>query len=82
MLRGFSVNLPPSATDLTRVTTAELDAKLGADRYQLARSHDEIDREVGEARVGREFYPLLMLALAGVLALEQLLSNRFYGAKA
>ena len=78
---GFSVNLDPSATNLTRVTSARLDESLGAGRYRLAASRTEIDRGIGEARVGREFFPILMLALAGVFALEQLLANRFYGAK-
>lgn len=76
--RGFAVNLPTEREDLVRLTRAELDQRLGADRYRFAATRDEIDRDVGEARRGREFFPLLMVGLAIVLGLEQLLANRFY----
>jgi hypothetical protein len=56
----------------------ELDAQLGADRYRLARSTDELAPGVGEARLGREFYPALWLLFGLILALEQVLANRFY----
>ena len=77
-LLGFSVNLPLEASDLTRADGARLDAVLGKDRYQLARETADIVREQGEARVGREFFPLLALLLVGVLGVEALLANRFY----
>lgn len=78
VVRGFSSNLPASATDLTRVPAGELDALLGKDRYQLARSREEIHRVVGQQRVGQEMYPYVILLLAAALALEQVLANRFY----
>ena len=78
MVRGFSVNLPPEATELRRVESTRLDELLGKDRYQFARNRDEIELSVGEARAGREFYPTLLVLLAGALAMEQLLANRFY----
>ncbi|MCA9121609.1 MAG: BatA domain-containing protein [Planctomycetaceae bacterium] len=78
VVRGFSVNLPPEATDLTRVSIDELDAKIGKGRYQLARDKDEIALEVGEARVGREFYSHLLVLLVVVLGIEHLMANRFY----
>ncbi|MBI2480355.1 MAG: hypothetical protein HYV60_17485 [Planctomycetia bacterium] len=78
LVRGFAVNLPPAVTDLTRLSRAELDSRLGKDRYQLARDKDEIELEVGEARVGREFYSHLLVLLIAVLGLEQLMANRFY----
>jgi hypothetical protein len=62
VMRGFAVNLHAAASDLTRVP----------------RDRHEIVLEVGEARVGREFYPFLLLALAVVLGLEHVLANRFY----
>ena len=76
--RGFSVNLPASVTDLQRLEPQQLDAILGADRYQLARSTEDLVLGVGEARLGREFYPVLLSLVALVLALETLLANRFY----
>ncbi len=77
--RGFSVNLDPAATNLTRLPREQLDDILGKNRYRLAVTRDEINREIGEARVGREFFPLLLVVLAGVLGLEHILANRFYG---
>ena len=78
VVRGFSVNLPPDATNLTRITRDDLDKLLGKGRYQFARDKDEIKLEVGEARVGREFYSPLMLVLVVILGVEYLMANRFY----
>jgi len=78
IVRGFSSNLSPGATDLTRLPPAELDTLLGKDRYQLARSREEIHRVVGQQRVGQEMYPYVALLLVVALALEQVLANRFY----
>jgi hypothetical protein len=55
-----------------------LDELLGKDRYQLARSQEEIDRAVGNDRIGSEFYPLLIVLLATALGLEHVLANAFY----
>ena len=78
VLRGFSVNVPASVSELSRISSARLDAALGNQRFQLATNQDEINRGIGEARVGREFYSYLLLVLVGLLAMEQLLANRFY----
>jgi hypothetical protein len=78
VLRGFSVNLAPSATDLARLEEGKLDELLGKDRYDLARTQEDITLE-GEERAGREFFPWLMLCLVLVLAFEHVLANRFYG---
>ncbi len=78
MLRGFSVNLDPVETDLTRIETDEVDEVLGFERYQLAREQNQIQRQQGTARVGQEFFPILLIMLAITLAVEQLMSNRFY----
>ena len=78
LLRGFSANLDLSATDLTRIGPDELDSFLGHERYQLARQKNEIVRQQGNTRRGSEFYPLLMLMMMVVLAVEYLMSNRFY----
>jgi hypothetical protein len=75
---GFSVNLPARASLLDRTSPERLDELIGEDRYQLARNRDEIQREQGQQRAGREFFPLLMTILAVALILEQLLANRFY----
>jgi len=78
LVRGFAVNLPEAASQLERLERPALDELLGAERYHYARSQDEIVLGVGEARLGREFYPFLLLLLALVLGLEHLLANRFY----
>ena len=78
--RGFSANLDAKQTDLTRVEITQLDIVLGRDRYQLATGQDEIQLQQGTARRGQEFFPLLMLMALIVMAVEHLLSNRFYRA--
>ena len=80
--RGFAVNLAAESTRLDRIAPASLDQIFGSSNYQLARDEDSIERELGVARKGYEFYPWMMLVVVGVLALEHLLSNRFYGSQA
>jgi len=78
VVRGFSVNLPASATRLARAADGRLDDLFGQGAYQLARSREEIQRKQGDARVGRQFYPYLILMFAVMLGLEHLLANWFY----
>ncbi len=79
-LGGFSVNLPTEASNLERATPEQLAALLGADRYQVARKQDEIQRRVGLARRGYELYPYAMMLLALLMGLEHWVANRFYRA--
>jgi hypothetical protein len=72
------VNLPAAASDLTRIDTARLNAILGEDQYQLATEQAEIVREQGQQRVGREFFPFLLMLVATLFGLEAVLANRFY----
>jgi hypothetical protein len=76
--RGFSANVPIVATRLDRIGKEELDTLFGPDRYRLARSEDEITRDVQIGRVGVELYPLLIVLVALALGLEHVLANRFY----
>ena len=78
VVRGFSVNLNDAETDMTRMVPADLDKVLGAGRYQLATKKDEIQRQQGTARRGQEFYPLLILLAVVLMAVEYLMSNKFY----
>ncbi len=78
VLRGFSANLPESATDLKRIERDELDGILGPERYQIAAQRNEIQRQQGTTRRGQEFYPMLLLMMLVVMAMEYLMSNRFY----
>ncbi len=76
--RGFAVNVHDTASDLTPAEDSQFDAVLGAGRYQRAADRQAMQRAVDEARRGRELFPFLCAALVIVLALESLLSNRFY----
>jgi drug/metabolite transporter (DMT)-like permease len=78
IVRGFAVNVPARATRLDRLATERLVDFLGEDRYYYARQRDEILLDVGQSRIGREFYPYLLTVLIVVVGLEHLLANRFY----
>jgi hypothetical protein len=78
VLRGFSANIDPQTVDLSRIIAEDLDKVLGAGRYELAKEQDEITRKQGQARKGREFYPLLMMMMFAAIVIEYLVSNRFY----
>ena len=75
---GFSVNIPASASDLTRLDKTQLDSILGKDNYKLAGEQESIVREQGQQRVGREFFPFLVFVVAMLFGLESVLANRFY----
>jgi len=76
--RGFSVNLPLSATALDRITEPELKELFGDFQFRLAREPEQIEREVSTNRVGHELFPLLIAVVAMLLGLEHVLANRFY----
>ena len=78
MLRGFAVNTLEIFSDLQRLSQQELDSKLGADNYQLARNQEEISFSVRQRRVGQEFFSLLILFVAMLILLEHLMASRFY----
>jgi aerotolerance regulator-like protein len=78
VVRGFAVNLQPDVGDLSRLPREKLDELLGKERFQFARSREEVNRAVGVDRIGSEFYPLLVTLLALTLAMEHLLANKFY----
>lgn len=78
VIRGFSVNMSADVTDLQRVDEAWLTDIIGEERFQLAREREEIERQQGTTRLGQEFYPVLALAMCLLLAMELIMSNRFY----
>jgi hypothetical protein len=78
LVRGFTVNYGPDVGDLARMPPEKLVDLLGKERYQFARSREEINRAVGVDRIGSEFYPLLVTLLALTLGMEHLLANKFY----
>ncbi|MGD9646855.1 MAG: BatA domain-containing protein [Pirellulales bacterium] len=76
--RGYSANVPANASLLERVAPEEVQSIFGKRAVHLARTQEEMEREISTARVGRELYPLVMVVLALALGLEQVLANRFY----
>lgn len=75
---GFSVNLPPQLTSVTRIDEPQLKELLGELKFHVARRPEQIEREVSTGRVGRELFPLLIALVALLLAAEHVLANRFY----
>ncbi len=79
--RGFSINALAADTSLERLPLEQLDELLGSGNYSVAQSEDEVESSVGQARFGRELYPLMMVFVAGLFLAEQAMSNRFYEIK-
>lgn len=75
--KGFSVNLPPAATDFARVPGDTLAAVLGAG-HRLARTEDELVRDVNLERVGTELFPWMIVLAALAMAADWIVANRFY----
>ncbi|MEM7474745.1 MAG: BatA domain-containing protein [Planctomycetota bacterium] len=79
--RGFSINAPSADTALQRVSAPTVLQQLGEENVRIASNRDEVESSVGQARFGRELYPLLMLFVAGLFLAEQAMSNLFYKIK-
>ena len=75
---GFSVNLSRQQTELDRIDEQRLNELFGPYKFRLARTTDQIDRNISIGRVGRELFPVLILLVAAILAVEYVVSNRFY----
>jgi hypothetical protein len=76
---GFSVNAPGEESNLKRLAKDELDARLGEERYSLARDIEHLQRNVRAGRLGREAMPLIALLLLAIFVGEHMIANRFYG---
>lgn len=76
---SFSVNPPPEESNLTRVPPSEIQSLLGPDALLPLDRRASI-REALEGHWSQplELFPYLMLLLVFVLALENLLANKFY----
>lgn len=75
----FSVNIPAGEADLTRVPVAEIENVLGPKSVTTVERRANI-REVMGKHFSEpvELFPFLMVLLLVVLALENLLANKFY----
>jgi hypothetical protein len=75
----FSVNLPPEESNLARVPREEIEAVLGPEAVVAPETNVDIGKVIGD-RISRpwEMMPLLMILLLVLLAVENLLANKFY----
>jgi len=74
----FCANIAESESDLTRLTSGELNDLFGEGRFGVARSLEELEPVVRNRRLGQEIVPLLLMLVAILFALEQWIANRFY----
>jgi hypothetical protein len=76
--QGFSVNSDGRESLLDRLTSKDLDERLGAERYSLARTIDNLRRNVQTGREGHEVVPFLGVLLLAIFLGEHFVANRFY----
>jgi hypothetical protein len=76
--RGFSVNSVADESRLDRLSKADLESHLGAERYSIARDIESLQRNVKTGRLGREAFPLVVLLLLAAFVGESFVANRFY----
>jgi hypothetical protein len=75
---GFSLNPPVSESQFVPLEPKELDTIFGKDGYALAQDTTKIKEIIGNARVGHEIFPWLMMLILIIVTLENLLANTFY----
>lgn len=76
-VKGFSANLDAAATDTARLDDELLRAVLGP-AARVARTEQELVRDVNLERVGAELSGWLLLLAAAVIAADWAVANRFY----
>lgn len=77
---GFSVNAPPSESDLTKLQESDLDSLFGKKRYSVADTMEGLTRNVADARIGQEMFSAVLMFVILVFCGEHLVANRFYAA--
>jgi hypothetical protein len=76
---SFSINMPPEECVLTRVPPEEIEALFGPGAIApVARRGNLREALQGHWSQPVELFPLLMIALLVILAVENLLANKFY----
>ena len=78
---GFSANIPAGESDFTRLTTDDLDARFGKDRYSLATTPESLAVAVRDTTLGAELMPYVLIVIVAVFCGEHLVANRFYDAE-
>lgn len=74
---GFSVVLDPMAIDFRRLTPDQLTVVLGP-RYRLARTEEELVRDMNLERIGSELFGWMIVLAAVAMAADWIVANRFY----
>jgi len=74
---GFSANLAPAATDFARLPPETLSAVWGRE-HRLARTEQELVRDVDLTRVGSELFGWMVVLAALAMAADWIVANRFY----
>ncbi len=74
---GFSATLDPAATDFRRLEPDDLARVLGPE-HRLARTEEEIVRDINEDRVGTELFGWTIVLAALAMAADWIVANRFY----
>jgi hypothetical protein len=77
MATGFSANLAPGATDFARLSPETLSVAWGAG-HRLARTEQELVRDVDLTRVGSELFGWIVVLAALAMAADWIVANRFY----
>lgn len=75
---GFSINLQPAQTELTRVEPALLDSWLGPDLYHLIRDREALLQVQDQGEPTRSLYGWLLALVIAAFVIEQVIANRFY----
>lgn len=76
--RGFSVNVAPEMSRLSRVRPELLAEALPAEQVEIARTISDVELYVDIGRSGRGLFPWAITLVALVWGTEHLLANRFY----
>lgn len=75
---GFSVNPPDEESDFQNIGASDLDLLLGEDRYEIAKSIDDLSRQVRQGRLGTEVYSLILVLAILFFCGEHIVANQFY----
>jgi hypothetical protein len=81
VVTGFSVRPLAAESDLTRLTSDDLDAMFGERRYSLARDPQQLARSVNAGRLGQEVYGVVLALLMALFFGEQITATWFYRAE-
>ncbi|MGQ9503877.1 MAG: BatA domain-containing protein [Thermogutta sp.] len=75
---GFSVNPPGQLMELDRISQGELGELFKDVSVQVAHDRSDLVRQLTASRTGLDATPYVLLLMVIVLAMEQVVANRFY----